>query len=304
MEVFEKMVTTQLTLFAYMAAGFICRKIGIITDSSRKYFNAMLTKIALPCTICASFLINITAEEMAQAGLMLVVSACICLLGYGIALLLFRKTDERRRGPMYFGTMFSNAGNAGLPVVSMVFGELGVLYTSFFLIPIRVFMWTLGLSFFNKEEDGKSKWKKLMLNPCLLAVFVGLGLTALPFDIPSALQTPVRNIGSMVGPLSMMIIGSTLTDMKPVEIVKDKSAWALSALRLVLIPLVVMGVMRLLNLPEMMWQVAVVITAMPVATLTVVFAETSGGDHLSASRCVILSTLLSLVTVPLLPLMF
>ncbi len=304
MEVFEKMVTTQLTLFAYMAAGLICRKIGIITDSSRKYFNAMLTKIALPCTICASFLINITAEEMAQAGLMLVVSACICLLGYGIALLLFRKTDERRRGPMYFGTMFSNAGNAGLPVVSMVFGELGVLYTSFFLIPIRVFMWTLGLSFFNKEEDGKSKWKKLMLNPCLLAVFVGLGLTALPFDIPSALQTPVRNIGSMVGPLSMMIIGSTLTDMKPVEIVKDKSAWALSALRLVLIPLVVMGVMRLLNLPEMMWQVAVVITAMPVATLTVVFAETSGGDHLSASRCVILSTLLSLVTVPLLTLMF
>lgn len=304
MEVFEKMVTTQLTLFAYMAAGLICRKIGIITDSSRKYFNAMLTKIALPCTICASFLINITAEEMAQAGLMLVVSACICLLGYGIALLLFRKVVERRRGPMYFGTMFSNAGNAGLPVVSMVFGELGVLYTSFFLIPIRVFMWTLGLSFFNKEEDGKSKWKKLMLNPCLLAVFVGLGLTALPFDIPSALQTPVRNIGSMVGPLSMMIIGSTLTDMKPVEIVKDKSAWALSALRLVLIPLVVMGVMRLLNLPEMMWQVAVVITAMPVATLTVVFAETSGGDHLSASRCVILSTLLSLVTVPLLTLIF
>lgn len=304
MEVFEKMVTTQLTLFAYMAAGLICRKIGIITDSSRKYFNAMLTKIALPCTICASFLINITAEEMAQAGLMLVVSACICLLGYGIALLLFRKVVERRRGPMYFGTMFSNAGNAGLPVVSMVFGELGVLYTSFFLIPIRVFMWTLGLSFFNKEEDGKSKWKKLMLNPCLLAVFVGLGLTALPFDVPSALQTPVRNIGSMVGPLSMMIIGSTLTDMKPVEIVKDKSAWALSALRLVLIPLVVMGVMRLLNLPEMMWQVAVVITAMPVATLTVVFAETSGGDHLSASRCVILSTLLSLVTVPLLTLIF
>lgn len=304
MSVLQKMISTQAALFAYMLAGVICRRLGVIQSDSRRYFNAMLTKICLPCMICASFLIEITREELVQAGMMLLYSAVICSAEGLIALLLWRRADDRRRPVLQFSTMFSNAGNAGIPVVSMVFGDLGVLYTSYFLIPIRCFMWTLGLTLFmggGKREKGLIK--KLLMNPCLLAVFVGMALMALPFSPPDWLVTPVRGVGNMVGPLSMMIIGSTLMDMKPRDML-DRQAWLASLVRLLVIPVLVMAACRLMGLPALCWQVAVTLIAMPVATLTVVFAETHGGDHLFASRCVFISTILSLVTVPLVTMLF
>lgn len=303
MDVFQKMVSTQAALFIYMVAGVICRSVGIINDSSRKYFNAMLTKVTLPCMIATSFLTRRTMDELAQAGMMLLYSAGILLAAYAVGMVIWRWAQERRRAILHFGTVFSNAGNAGLPVVSMVFGELGVLNAAFFLIPIRCFIWTVGLSMFMRTEPGESRIKKLLTNPCLLAVFVGLGLMLMPFDVPEMIAAPIDAIGDMVGPLSMMIIGSTLTEMKPRDML-DGQAWAVSLVRLIAIPLLLVAVLPLLGLPEICWQVAVTINAMPIASLTVVFAETHGGDIHFASRCVFISTLLSLVTVPLITLLF
>ena len=302
MDVLSKMISTQAALFIYMAAGVICRVAGIINDKSRKHFNAFLVNVTLPAMICASFLTKRSTQELAQAGMMLIISACVCLASYGLSLLIWRGKPAGKRSILQFATMFSNAGNAGLPVVAMVFGDAGVLYASFFLIPIRIFMWTLGLSFFMPEKGG-GKLKKLMTNPCFVAVFAGLGLMLLPFEMPDVVQTSMRSIGNMTGPLSMMIIGSTLSEMRPRDML-DRDALIVSGVRLIMIPLVLMGVLRLTGLAQTSWQVAVTLVAMPVATLTVVFSETYGGDHHFASRCVFISTVLSLVTVPLMTLLF
>ena len=302
MDVLQKMVSTQAVLFLYIAAGIVCRLVGIMTAATRRYFNALLVYVTLPAMIFASFMTRHSLKELTQAGMMLVVSACVCLAPYGLSLLLWRKAPQQRQGTLRFATMFSNAGNAGLPVVSMVFGDAGVLYASFFLIPMRVFMWTLGLSFFIPSTQS-GRIKKLMTNPSFIAVFAGLLAMLCPVALPAAVQSAVRGVGNMTGPLSMMIIGSTLSEMRPRDML-DRDALLVSIVRLILLPLALLGTLRLTALSELGRQVSVTLTAMPVATLTAVFSDTYGGDYCFASRCVFLSTVISLITVPIVTLLF
>ena len=302
MGVLQKMIETQALMFLYMAAGVIIRKTGILKQEGRSSFVGLLINVTLPCMILHSFEQDVTPSELVTAAETLHISAGCCLVAFALGKLFWRRKEPERKSVLEFATMFSNAGNAGLPVVSLVFGAKGVFYASFFLIPIRVLMWTLGVSLF-LHDTGKDAWKKLVLNPSVLVVFVGLALMLTHTKLPAVLSDGIANIGGMTGPLSMMIIGSTLADMKP----KDAlclDAFALSGVRLALIPLAALAALKLLGVPSLVWQVSVTLLAMPAASNTAILAELYGCDYSFAAKCVFVSTILSLVTVPCITLLY
>jgi len=221
---------------------------------------------------------------------------------YLIGVVIWRKKPAEKRAVLEFATMFSNQGNAGLPIIQLVFGSQGVFYTSFLLIPVRVLMWTLGVSLFVKQE-GKARWRTLLVNPSLLVVFAGLFILLTPFKLPQVFSTAITNIGNMTGPLSMMLIGASLADMNLREAL-DKDAFLLSAVRLLGLPVLAMLILRALPVEPMIWQVQAVLIAMPAASNTAILAEMYGRDHSFAAKCVFITTILSLITVPCLTLLF
>ena len=296
------MLSTQALMFIYMVVGVIIVKTKILKKEGRSSLIGLLINITLPCMILHSFEQDAGIEELIAAGHALIISACCCLIAYGIGVVIWRRKPAEKRAVMEFATMFSNAGNAGLPIVSLVFGAEGVFYTSFLLIPIRVLMWTLGVSLFVKQE-GKARWKTLLINPSLLVVFVGLFILLTPFKLPAVMSTAITNIGNMTGPLSMMIIGASLADMNVREAL-DKDAFILSAVRLLGIPVLAMVIMRAIGIDTMLWQVQATLLAMPAASNTAILAEMYGRDHSFAAKCVFISTILSLITVPCLTLLF
>lgn len=289
-------------MFIYMALGFTISKTGVLSKQGRQGLSAVLINVTLPCMILHSFETKVTGDELIQAAQALMVSAAACVVAYFVGCLLWRSKPAERKSILLFGTMFSNAGNAGLPIVALVFGETGVFYASFFLIPLRVLMWTLGLSLFAKGE-GKSKWKALLLNPSLLVVLIGLTLMAFQWSLPGIFSAAVTNVGNMTGPVSMMIIGATLANMS-MKNVRDHDVWFLTFLRLLGIPLSLMTVLRLIGVDPFILQISVVLLAMPVAANTAILADMYGRDMPFASQCVFISTLLSIVTVPCLTLLF
>lgn len=297
MDVLQKMVTTQTLMFIYMVCGIVLRKIRVINENSRPSFVKLLTNLLLPCMILDSFNKPLDIEELKGAALVLVVSASMCLIGYAVGKLIWRRKPSDRQGTLLFGTMFSNAGNAGTPIVSLVFGESGVVYASFFMIPVRILLWTMGVSLYVKGSR-RDKITKVLLNPCVVVVVLGVILMLMPFTITGAAGRAIASIGDMTGPLAMMIIGASLAEQKPRDLM-DRDAFLISAVRLVAMPLLALGVLRLIGMEEQLLRVTVILLAMPVAYTTAILAERYNANYHFASKCVCLSTVLSLFTVPL-----
>ena len=164
-------------------------------------------------------------------------------------------------------------------------------------------IWTVGLALFVDSKDTKERMILLAKTPSVVVVFVGIALMFMPFKLPSVLSTAVKNIGDMTGPLSMMLIGAALGESNLREAF-DTDAFILTGVRLVVEPLIFLFLFRSMGVQAILWQVAVTLTAMPAAANTEIFAEMSGRDYMFAARCVVVSTVISLFSVPLLTLLF
>jgi len=302
MEVFQKMVVTQALMFIYLLIGAIMSKTGILKKEARSSFLGVLINVTVPCMILHSFEMHIEGDAVSLAVQAFVAAVLCSVGGWAVGWLLFHKKEPGRRKALIFTSMLTNMGSIGLPVVSSVFGALGVFLTSFELITNVVFCWSFGLALYVKCEPGQL-WKKVLTNPNVIAIGIGVVVFLTPMEIPAFVSNALNSIGGMTAPLSMMIIGATLSDMKPRELL-DKDALLLSFVRLIALPLGFMAVMRLLGVPDIIWQVTTVLFAMPAASNSAIIAEMYNDDYPFATKCVFVSTVLALVTIPCLTLLF
>lgn len=303
MNVFERMLNTQALMFIYVMTGVIMAKTGILKHEARSSFIHLLLDITLPCMILNSFNIETNIDQIIAAGeIMLISSACV-LISWITAKIFWRNQSHDRKAVLEFATLFSNAGNAGMPIVASVFGTEGVFYASFYLLPVRILIWTVGLALFVDSKNTRERMIILAKTPSVVVVFVGIALMFLPFRLPSVLSTAIKNIGDMTGPLSMMLIGAALGESN-LRSAFDTDTLILTGVRLVVQPLIFLFLFRLMGVQAILWQVAVTLTAMPAAANTEIFAEMYGKDYLFAAKCVVVSTVTSLFSVPILALLF
>lgn len=301
MDYFLHLLSTQAILFVYILLGIYTRKKGIITkDNQQKMIDLILT-ILLPCMIFGSYDQKITLEVIKKAGLIMLIAFSICVAAIYLGKLLYRKYPYEKGSIMKYGTIVNNSGFAGLPICSEIFGDIGLFYASFFLIPNRIFMWTAGISLFERT-DNKEKWKKVLLNPNIIAVVLGLLFNTLSIELPGFINRSIENIGATVSPLSMMVVGAILADVD-LKTIFDKSVFYMASIRLVLLPLLTLGIVTLFQMDSTVSGVALVLTSMPVGTTTALLAAKYNADVDFASKCVFVTTMLSLITVPLLMLL-
>ena len=300
MENFYTMVNIQAVLFIYLLVGVYARKKNIINDKTRQGFIDFIIQIALPCMIFHSFNQNISIKELKYAGIVLISSFLICMFSMILGKWIYKKYPFEKRSILQYGAIISNAGFAGLPLVAAAYGDQALFYASIFIIPNRIFLWSAGISLFT-EADRKTRVKSALLNPGMIAV--GIGLVKMLFNIPihPTLNTVIKNIGDITGPLSMIVVGAILADVE-VKTVFEKGVLNLSFIRLIFIPSIAMVVMKLLHMDEIAIKVAVVLTAMPAGTTTAILAQKYGADYRFGSKCVFVSTVLSMITVPILTL--
>ena len=303
MSVFDRMLNTQALMFIYVVVGIVMAKTKILKHEGRSSFINLLLDVTLPCMILNSFNVDIGIDELVSAGKIMIISSVLTLIAWLLAKVFWRNEPPNRRAVLEFSTLFSNAGNAGMPIVASVFGAEGVFYASFYLLPVRILIWTVGLSLFVDEQDGRKKLLLLLKTPSVDVVFIGIALMFLPFKLPGAVSTAIKNIGDMTGPLSMMIIGAALGE-RDLRSAFELGAFKLTMVRLAILPIIYMVLLRLAGVEDILWQVAVVLTAMPAAANTEIIAEMYGKDYQFAARCVVVSTVVSLVSVPLLTLLF
>mgnify|MGYP001624043273 CR=1 FL=1 len=301
MEFFWEMLSLQETMFLLILTGVLIKKLKIIDAAGRKMLSDLLIDVILPCNIVESFSGGMAFPDGFARNCLLAVglSAVIQLMSTYGSKLLFRKYPREQRSVLSYGIICSNSSFVGLPMARLLFGDLGVIYTSMFQIPLRFTMWTAGLSLFTSVSR-KDAFRKLVRHPCIIAVFAGLLLMAAPVSLPGFLDSAVASVSSCTVPISMFVIGTILADA-PIRSMFSKPVLWYTCLRLVLYPLLLCVLLKPLRLDATLTNVCILMTGMPAGSTGSILADKYDCD-VFASQIAFASTLCSILTIPLLTL--
>lgn len=296
---FETMVSLQLQLFLFIMIGFFLTKTGTISPAGRKSLSDLLINFILPANIVCSFQMNMTSEILSSCGAMIVVSLGVQIFYLIVSKIIFRGASPARMACLRYATVCSNAGFLGIPIIGGVYGTIGSLLTSVVLIPQRIVMWSAGLSMFT-HTDGRSVFKKVITHPCIISVVIGFSLMLIGNPpLPAPLQSVLKGASSCNTCMSMLVIGSILAGAEHIDL-KDRMMWWYTLARLLLIPLAVFAVLYLLPVDPMVRGVMTLASGMPAGSTTAILAAKYDGDAPFASCLIFVSTLASLITLPML----
>lgn len=287
-----------IILFLILLIGFYARKRNIISgDMTGKLSNLML-QVTHPLLIISSFDFELSNEVLRNALVIVVLSLFIHLISMLIAKFIYFRYEKSTRSVLKFITVFSNCGFMGFPVLYSIFGSKGVFYGALYTIPFNALALYYGVLVFSGKRD-KNTIKKVLTHPVILSVAVGMILFILKIQLPRPVSEAISMTGSVTSPLSMLIIGALLADVPFRGILRGSDVYLGSLMRLIVMPLIVYGLLSLLPLPKLIMQVCVILVAMPASANTAILSEKYGGDALLSSKLISITTIFSVLTIPL-----
>ena len=294
----KSLLTMQGMMFLMILIGAGMRKIQIVTTEGRRSMTNLVVNLILPSNILYAFS---KADASAFRSMLVVVAMAflIQLAWYLLSRVLWRGMDESRRGVMRYAFQFSNCGYLGNPVIEGLYGAPGLVYASVFLLPVRLFMWSVGLECFQKGAGSLRKTiERALTHPCVVATILGVAWMFFPVGLPDFLYNTISGFNQCLTPMTMLVIGFIMaeTDLKKMFC---KDLFVITVLRLLLQPLAVLAVCRLLNLETLVAEVVTVLVSMPVANTTALLASQHDCDYTFASNVVVFTTLVSMITIPL-----
>ncbi|MCD8014767.1 MAG: AEC family transporter [Lachnospiraceae bacterium] len=287
-------VQQTVVMFLLMAAGYLLFKGGKITVEGSKCIASALLYLVIPCVIVNTFLVEATPEKIRALLLSAGVSALILILAAVISRVAFPKAPVDD-----FAAAFSNAGFIGIPLVQSVLGSEAVFYISAFIVLINLFQWVYGAPMMRGEKL-EFNLRKLLVNPIVIGMVIGLAVFFLSIPVPSVVCTFLDDVQALNAPLAMLVLGVYLAQTDLLSMFRTARLYKMALFRLILIPALTMAVLFVLPAGWNELRMALLIAASaPTGANVAVYAQVNGGDYSYAVKCVTLTTLLSVVTLPL-----
>ena len=291
-----------LILFALMAVGFVLGRRRLIDEKAVKGMVEVLVLVVTPCLIVHSFQRPFDRSLLAGLGWAFGASVAAHLLGIAASFLL-RPADRARRSVLRYAVIFSNAGFMGIPLEQAILGDTGVFYGAVYVVVFNLVCWSYGLVVMcGSLKDVQVK--TLFVNPGSVGIALGLPFFLLSVKLPAVVGTPVKMISDVNTPLAMIVIGWYLSRAAFGPFLRCLEAHFMTALRLVVLPLVVLaglwGLVRLVPGVDVTMALAIVTaSSAPAAALTTMLAARYDRDVAISVGVVAGTTFLSVLTMPL-----
>lgn len=295
---FSELYALMGMMFLLIMIGFLLRKKGKITNEGKKSLVDILLYVILPCNIIKAFSVKFEGDFWAKFIELLIVAILIQVLCLIITKVCYRKMNPGEKEVYQYGTVCSNSGFMGNPLSEGVFGSTGLVYASIFLIPQRIVMWTAGVSYFQKGESKKEVYKKVLLNPCMIATYIGLLTMIFQIEYPQVISKTIESLSNCCTGLTMMYIGTILTEVDFTSLLNKKQIY-FAFIRLIAIPVIVFAGCRLAKVDSLITGVCTLLSATPAGSTTSVLAAKYHADERAAARSVVFTTALSVVTIPI-----
>lgn len=285
-------------LYIIVFVGMICDKIGLFTDKTAKACTDLLFYIITPCVIIQSFL---NQEFTKETGISLLIAVGCGFLMHFVAIVLnvpfYRKGDKEQNALFRYSSIYGNVGYMTLPLTEAILGSEGVFYCSAVVMAFNVMSFTHGVYVMN-NEGGKFDKKKLILNPGVISVLLGLPLFLLKVDLPEIINAPVSYLSSMQTPIAMLIFGTFLAHTKLNDIFRHKKIILVAFMKLIVLPAAMVGIYYLFGLHGTLLTALAISSCAPTANNTVMFAAKYEKDTSLAAQIVAIVSFISVVTMP------
>ncbi|MCC5912702.1 MAG: AEC family transporter [Clostridiaceae bacterium] len=296
-------IESVISLFIIILVGVYGSKKKIITAKMNKGLVDLLIQIALPFMILSSFIYTYddTIKSNVVKTFYYSIVAYIVMISVSHLLLLPIKNDKKTI--LHFANVFVNTGYVGFPILNSIYGAEGVVYGSIFNMFFVILVWTYGLILFKgdfNKKKLKEELKKILSNPSIIAVCIGIIIMIFNIQLPDALLSSIGAIGSITGPLSMIIIGVILSNVKIKKYLRDWTIYYGVATKLIIIPAIMYLISLLVGAPSKAINTVIIMSAMPASAMTSILAESFNKEKEYAAVIVSVTTLLSLITVTVL----
>lgn len=290
-----------IILFIGIVIGFGAIKLKIIDQRGTKAITALVMNVILPLFIVES---GITANHSTSGSTMMLyfgVSLLCYALAYVMGFLLSRTPliPDGDKRLCSFMTTFANNGFMGLPIIGALFGPDAVLYATVFNLPFNFLVFSVGIVLVSDDAKLSAINPRMFLNPCLVASLLAILLYLFPLPVPTLATDALNLFGSATVPLAMIVTGASLAKESARDIFLNPGLYAISLVKLAAVPAISFFLLSAIFADAQMIQVGTMLMAMPVAANATMLCVQYGGDDRYASRGIFLSTLLSLITVPL-----
>lgn len=287
-----------IVLFLLIGVGALCVKTGIIKEVAIKSCSDLVLIVVTPCVIIQSFQRPFDAAMLQGLGLACLIALSIHIVTILLAHLLLHDPVAARERVLRVGAVLSNAGFMSLPLQNALLGEDGVFYGAAYVAIFNLILWSYGLVEMSGSRQSLSP-RKLILNPGVLSLAVGLVLFLARITLPTVLASPMGHLAALNTPLPMLIIGFYLADTDLKAALRDWRSYAAIGLRLLVVPLAALGILYLCGVRGTLLVSMIIAASAPVAASTTMFATKYDCDTGLSVNLVSLSTLLSLATMPL-----
>lgn len=288
-----------VVLFALMGMGALTRLTRTMDDNSIRGATALLLNFVTPCLLISTFQRDYSPDQLATIGLAAAIGFGFHAISVALAFIFMRDRDPSREAVLKYAVIFTNAGFMSLPLQKEVLGEDGVFCGAVIVGVFQILCWTLGIWLMG-GRDARISWRKIAFNPGIVGIAVALAFFLLGVRLPAPIARPCHMMGELNTPLAMTVIGYHLAGARLGGVWRDRRALGAMALRLLVSPLLLVGVLALFGSWDRTLLVATVIAASaPVAALCTVLAVQYRRDVPLSVRLVSLTTLVSVVTMPL-----
>ncbi len=286
-------------LFMFIVSGYILRKKNIAKEGSARIISSLLVNYFQPIMMVHIITKNITADNLKTTYPVLILAFAVIGVSYAVALFVskFLTKDIRKRKVITFALVYSNFGFMGIPVIEAVYGTQQFMFLMMYTMPYYLSVNILG-DFILRENEKINL--KVIFQPVTYGIIIGVALVILGINPSGIAARWIENSYNCVIPLSMLLAGVVLGERKFGDMFKTPVIYIVTLIRNIILPLVLMVIMKLLGFSGADLGVAVLIMGMPVAANSVMLAENVGADSFSAAQCVFISTVLSLITIPVL----
>lgn len=296
-----------LTIVIMISIGYVLTEKKWFNEETSKSFAKLVTNVSLPALMVSDIMGNFTKGKLMNLSKGLIapflsIAACYII---AIAVSKILKVQKPRQGT--FQSMFFNSNTIfiGLPVNIALFGEKSVPYVLLYYIANTTFFWTLGVYCISKDAPGEhggilSKTTiKRIISPPLLGFIIAIILVLLKIELPPFIMNTCKYLGNLTTPLSMIFIGISIHSVKLKELKIDKDVIGVLLGRFLVCPLIMIIILILIPIPKLMKDVFIMQSAMPVMTNAPIIAKVYGADSKYAAVMVTLSTVLSMITIPI-----
>ena len=293
-----------MTLFALVVVGYVAGKLGYLGGDFDRRLSSLVINITCPALILSSAMTGELPDRRYILPLLLISTLTYVLLaavGFWLPRFLTKHRDDE--GAVGFALMFGNVGFMGYPVVASIFGSEAVFYAAVLNVVNTFAVFTLGTILITgkNEVEGERFQKKVLYSTPMLAAYLTMAIVALEIDnIPAVVSQPLSMLGAITVPAALLIIGSSMSHLSLRTMLGNRTVYATTLLRLVLLPVGVHYLMRLVGFDPFVVNINTLVIAMPVATYGTILCLKYEKDTTLITEVTFVTTLLAMVSIPLL----